>query len=672
MKNKIWYILITFMVILCSYSFVFASSVCVHVFIFSKMECERCGEALTLNAGIDGRAAVANGPRLIENKPYSANFMFNNKIDIKNRIECKILDEKGKVIFNEIAKENNIKEVSSNMGKLYLYEFNVQDVLAGYKGEITLILNINKKEISRIEYYLYHRHIYDSTTFLCECGEKFKYKNIKLDDMDITNEKTIYMNQINGWLSVDVTGVSPYMDNTNSEYEKDIEILFRDVNTQKVVNELFAPVIFSAYNPENENPEKDLTYDFFVDYIAFGNYDIEFYFYDNLIETKRLCVGTEFEKEDEEYIPTKQTFYDVDKNYWAYVLIEEMVENKILAGYPDGSFRPDAGITRAEAAKIFMLSLAESSVFPYSISVTSDVMATHWASRYIINGKLYIKLYEDGTFKPEQYITRLEFVNAVSENLERAMANEKFDNIVFSDINDLDAESIEAIYHLCSLGIINGYEDGTFRPNDTLTRAEVCKIISEALKYRTEKYVADVKNTRGWQQFDQETGWHSAVRIDEKGRIKQFATMNRNPVQLYYDGKFIVEAPNVDTVLEEKITTYDGKEWTIRWTGSDVVEYSQNEEGKWIIIDHYNEKEKIFDEYYVSTKVAKETCEEFTGMECWYDVSEEYGKLFFYYINGTIGSGSSSVLEAIKDSNGEWFVSIKSLNSDIWMHVVNH
>ena len=160
--------------------------------------------------------------------------------------------------------------------------------------------------------------------------------------------------------------------------------------------------------------------------------------------------------------------------------------------------------------------------------------------------------------------------------------------------------------------------------------------------------------------------------IDEKCRIKQFTTMNGNPVQLYYDGKFIVEAQNVDTVLEEKITTYDGKEWTIRWTGSDVVEYSQNEEGKWIIIDHYNEKEKIFDEYYVSTKVAKETCEEFTGLECWYDVSEEYGKLFFYYINGTIGSGSSSVLEAIKDSNGEWFVSIKSLNSDIWMHVVNH
>lgn len=366
----------------------------------------------------------------------------------------------------------------------------------------------------------------------------------------------------------------------------------------------------------------------------------------------------------------KQTFNDVKNNHWAYTLIEEMVENKILLGYPDGTFRPDNGITRAEATKIFMLSLAERNVFPYPMNVTSDVTINHWASRYIINGKIYIELYEDGTFKPEQYITRLEFVNAISKNLEHAMTDENFDDIYFSDIYDLDTKSQEAIYHLCSLGIINGYEDGTFRPNETLTRAEVCKIISKALKYRTEKYEADVKQTVGWQQYDPITGWHADVRIDKKGRIKQFSSMNGTPAQLYYNGELVVEAPEVDTILDETIKTKDNKEWKIRWTGSNVVECYLNDENKWIIKDHYNEKEKEFDEEYVLIEIADEICEEFTGIECWYE-EDEKGRLNYYYDLIEIGNGSSSVSEAIKNKNGEWLVPVKSLCSEIWSLVVN-
>ena len=176
-----------------------------------------------------------------------------------------------------------------------------------------------------------------------------------------------------------------------------------------------------------------------------------------------------------------QRYKDVSPWHWAYETVEKLSSKGIISGYPDGTFLPDKTITRAEATKLLMLALNPNLVFKYSHNVCEDVKASHWASKYIVNGKLYVKIYDDGLFKPEQEITRLEFANAVAKSLEfvniTTDADTSVDNIVLTDISDLDLTSKNNIKFLIKLGIINGYEDNTFKPQNNMQRQEIATIL---------------------------------------------------------------------------------------------------------------------------------------------------------------------------------------------------
>ncbi|MEI6509685.1 MAG: PQQ-binding-like beta-propeller repeat protein [bacterium] len=103
------------------------------------------------------------------------------------------------------------------------------------------------------------------------------------------------------------------------------------------------------------------------------------------------------------------TFPDLSVDYWAYPSIASLVQRQVLRGYPDGSFRPAGLVTRAEFAKMFVLSFgmqpAEGShvTFP-------DVPPTHWAYGFIESAVVYglIEGYPDGTFQPEGRVTMAE------------------------------------------------------------------------------------------------------------------------------------------------------------------------------------------------------------------------------------------------------------------------
>ena len=162
---------------------------------------------------------------------------------------------------------------------------------------------------------------------------------------------------------------------------------------------------------------------------------------------------------------------------WASDYIYECYEAGILTGYEDGSYLPDSSLTRAEAAAIIaraygLTSDAEESTF-------SDVSSTHWGLQYIeacveagiING------YEDGTFKPEQYVTRVELAKmiAVAEQLSLDAAESSF-----SDVS-ADHWGLQYIEACVEVGIVNGYTDGTFLPANNVTRAEAAAMIARAL-----------------------------------------------------------------------------------------------------------------------------------------------------------------------------------------------
>lgn len=146
-----------------------------------------------------------------------------------------------------------------------------------------------------------------------------------------------------------------------------------------------------------------------------------------------------------------------------------------MRGDSDGNFYPDRNISRAEAAALIArLNANYSEGTKYSSSLT-DVAAEEWyasavnfcASSGLITG------YDDGTFLPNNQITRQEFCAIVARYLSLNNAGEAN----FSDVNE-DIWGAGYISQLAGKGIINGYEDGTFAPNSPIKRCEVVKILN--------------------------------------------------------------------------------------------------------------------------------------------------------------------------------------------------
>ena len=111
-------------------------------------------------------------------------------------------------------------------------------------------------------------------------------------------------------------------------------------------------------------------------------------------------------------------YSDVFESDWYYPAVGFMTENNIIKGYEDGTFRPNAPITRAEFATI--ASKFEELV-GNGVNGFKDVPATHWALKYINSAyaRGWVTGYEDGTFRPDRYITRAEVVTVTNKMLIR-------------------------------------------------------------------------------------------------------------------------------------------------------------------------------------------------------------------------------------------------------------
>lgn len=112
------------------------------------------------------------------------------------------------------------------------------------------------------------------------------------------------------------------------------------------------------------------------------------------------------------------TFNDVAKDCWAANYIGYMQQFGIVTGYEDGSFRPDAPVTRAEFAAI----ASRFEKLTQGSASFTDVPDTHWAVRYInfAATRGWVTGYEDGSFKPEHSITRAEVAAVTCRLLERS------------------------------------------------------------------------------------------------------------------------------------------------------------------------------------------------------------------------------------------------------------
>ena len=152
-----------------------------------------------------------------------------------------------------------------------------------------------------------------------------------------------------------------------------------------------------------------------------------------------------------------------------------------IIGYEDGTIKPDASITRAEVATIFFRLLTDEArdKFWTETNSYSDVAPTAWYNNAVstLSRMGILGGYEDGTFRPNAPITRAEFAKiAVSVFEYEDISAEN----IFTDVATGSwYESFVAV--AAKLGLIEGYAGNVYRPNESITRAEACTIINRTL-----------------------------------------------------------------------------------------------------------------------------------------------------------------------------------------------
>ena len=187
--------------------------------------------------------------------------------------------------------------------------------------------------------------------------------------------------------------------------------------------------------------------------------------YDNTQEEFFWEQQDQLEQQEQEQ-PQQPVFPDVTSGNWYYDAVMNLYEGGIIGGFPDGTFKPEQKVTTGQALKMIILAAG----YP-----EPETAPSHWARGYL-NFALEQGFLERGE------ITDLDVnmsrkltakVAALALGVTRSQTQQ-----LFTDTDD------DYTHALAEIGVIDGYPDGTFRPNGSLTRAELSAIVSRIYNYR--------------------------------------------------------------------------------------------------------------------------------------------------------------------------------------------
>ena len=177
-----------------------------------------------------------------------------------------------------------------------------------------------------------------------------------------------------------------------------------------------------------------------------------------------------------------------------------------IVGYPDSTVRPQNGITRAEVATIFFRLLTDETRNANSTKSNSysDVAAGAWYNHAVstLSAMGIVKGDSHGKFNPNAPITRAEFAAIAARFDDKA-------NTTAVDISDIASHwAKDEISAAANNGWINGYTDGTFRPNNKITRAEAMTLVNRVLK-RLPETAEDLHNDMiKWSDNSDTSAWY--------------------------------------------------------------------------------------------------------------------------------------------------------------------
>lgn len=191
-----------------------------------------------------------------------------------------------------------------------------------------------------------------------------------------------------------------------------------------------------------------------------------------------------------------QAFSDVGSDNWAYEAISWMVDKKILAGYNDGSFKPSKTITRAEFAKIMVLTL-ELPLKNTDETTFVDISKDSWEFDYVETAKYYLTGFRTSKgdyFKSGNEAVREDMAVALVKALK--LSSDNVDEKILNTFNDTDSIS-PALKKYVAIAVKNGIMKGNavansdkkaFRPQNPLTRAEAAVLLYNIVKEKKITY----------------------------------------------------------------------------------------------------------------------------------------------------------------------------------------
>jgi len=178
---------------------------------------------------------------------------------------------------------------------------------------------------------------------------------------------------------------------------------------------------------------------------------------------------------------TAPQFSDVPASYWARAAIAALAGHGVVDGFPDGTFRPDTAVTRAQFIKMLDLTLGLS-VSPAGASAFTDVPVSAWYAPYVAAAVRagIVQGTSPTAFSPGAALTR----EQMALMLARALTLTKTGPLAFPDDAAIDAWALQGLQEAVAAGYIGGFPDGSLRPLATATRAQAAKVLALALAAR--------------------------------------------------------------------------------------------------------------------------------------------------------------------------------------------
>ena len=178
---------------------------------------------------------------------------------------------------------------------------------------------------------------------------------------------------------------------------------------------------------------------------------------------------------------TGTAFTDVATNYWARAYIEALASQNIIAGFPDGTFKPNEPVTRAQFATIVTKALTPAA--KRNAIDFRDVSRNFWAYAAIQGAyrSQFVSGYPDGTFKPQQKIPRVQALVSLANGLGLSANNQNVISI-YSDAGQIPGYAVGPVAAATTRQLVINYPTvSQLNPNRPATRAEIAAFVYQAL-----------------------------------------------------------------------------------------------------------------------------------------------------------------------------------------------